>query len=88
MTSCGLRTGLLEGSRTTETEKQMIISGVKYGKNSTTNLLTEMMVAMKKVVGGLQILGRRDAGRKIDVEALTAEHSEACAAAGFKLKAK
>ena len=53
---------LLEGSRTSEMEKQMIITGVKYDKDNTS-ILTEMESAMKKVSGELSTLGRGSLGK-------------------------
>ena len=70
-------------------EKQMIITGVKY-KKDTTNLLKEMTLSMKKVAGELKSLGRGSGGKISveEIEALAAENAEAFAAAGFKSKQK
>ena len=76
---------LLEGSKTTELEKQMIISNVKYDQTNT-DLFKEMEASMKKVAGELRTLGRGEAGRITveDVEALAVENADVFAAAGFK----
>ena len=48
---------LLEGSRTTELEKQLIVSGIKLEKN-TTDLLEQMKRSMKTHSGEQRSLGR------------------------------
>ena len=75
---------LLEGSKTTELEKKMIVSCVKY-EGSGADLLGDMEKAMRKHAGEMKSLGRSNL-EKIsveEVEALAAENLEVFKAAGY-----
>ena len=76
---------LLEGSRTSEMEKQMIITNVKY-EQGNQNLVKQMEASMKKVSGELSTLGRAN-NSKIDVkdvDTFVTENAQAFANAGYK----
>ena len=80
---------LLEGSRTSEIEKQMIISAVDY-KSDTADLKDRISNAMKKHSGELKSLGR-SASDKIsveDAESMISENPEVFAALGVKKKVR
>ena len=47
---------LLEGSRTTEIEKQLVMGGIKVNKDST-DLFEQMEVSLKKFAGEIRSLG-------------------------------
>ena len=77
---------LLEGSKTKELEKQLIVSGIKISEERT-DLLEQMKLSIKKQAGEQRSLGRGGGGDKVTVEeaeAYLARNADVFAQMGLK----